>query len=57
MFGRPLVKVIPLDVSDETAQQRIGFLAGKIRVPDDFDSMSSGDIAEPFQGTHASTAP
>lgn len=57
MFGRPLVKVIPLDVSDEAAQQRIGFLAGKIRVPDDFDSMSSGDIAEPFQGTHASTAP
>ncbi len=53
----PRMKVIPLDAPDEPAQQRIGFLAGQIRVPDDFDSMGSGDIAEPFLGTHASTVP
>ena len=55
--GRPLVKVIPLDARDVPAQQRIGFHAGQIRVPDDFDSMGSGDISDSFQGTYVKTAP
>ena len=52
-----MVKVVPFDAPDELAQRRIGFLAGVIEVPDDFDSMGAVDIAESFQGTHAATAP
>jgi prevent-host-death family protein len=55
--GRPMVKVVPFDAPDEPAQRRIGFLAGVIKVPDDFDSMGADDIADSFQGTHGTTAP
>ena len=36
--GKPIVKVIPF-VQQSTIQKRIGFLKGKIEVPDDFDNM------------------
>ncbi len=42
--GKPLVKVAALDVP--SAPQRLGFLAGQIVVPDDFDRM--GEIAVLF---------
>ena len=42
--GKPLVKVCRLDAADETPRQRLGFLAGQIEVPDDFDRMG----ASPF---------
>jgi prevent-host-death family protein len=35
--GKPLVKVTPFDAP--AAPQRLGFLAGEIAVPDDFDRM------------------
>jgi prevent-host-death family protein len=35
--GKPLVKVTALGTPDEPAVRRTGFLAGEIRVPDDFD--------------------
>ncbi len=54
--GRPMVKVVPLDAPEERAQQRIGFLAGLLQVPDDFDSMSSAVIAASFEGAHGATA-
>lgn len=49
--GRPLVKVMALGspASDET--QRLGFMAGRIRVPDDFDQMGAGEIDSLFAGT------
>ena len=53
--GRPMVKVVPFDAPDEPAQRRIGFLAGVIEVPDDFDSMGAHDIANSFQGSHLTT--
>ena len=41
--GKPLVKVTALD-SPKTPQ-RLGFMAGEIMVPDDFDRMGEEEIA------------
>ena len=46
--GRPLVKVVPLDAA--VAPRRIGFMAGEIDVPDDFDTMGAGEIERLFGG-------
>lgn len=46
--GKPLVKVTALDAS--TAPQRLGFLAGEIAVPDDFDTMGDADFATRLEG-------
>lgn len=48
--GRPMVRVVPFDAPDEPAQQRIGFLAAAIEVPDDCDSIGAVDIADSFRG-------
>ncbi len=44
--GRPLVKVAPLDAPK--APQRLGFLAGEIHVPRDFNKMGAEQIAALF---------
>ncbi len=44
--GKPLVRVAALDTPP--AAQRLGFLAGEIAVPDDFDLMGGGEIAALF---------
>lgn len=44
--GKPLVKVVALDAPAEP--QRLGFLAGEISVPDDFDRMGETEIAALF---------
>jgi prevent-host-death family protein len=49
--GKPLVKVVPLDTPDTHQIQRLGFLAGKIAIPDDFDTMGQNDITALFEGT------
>ena len=46
--GKPLVKVVPLDAP--VAPQRIGFMDGEIRVPDDFDRMCEAEIVALFEG-------
>ena len=46
--GRKLVKVVALDAPE--ASRRIGFLAGRISVPDDFDSMGAEEIETLFSG-------
>jgi prevent-host-death family protein len=38
--GKPLVKVVPLGPEEAAGRRRLGFLAGEIAVPDDFDRMS-----------------
>lgn len=43
--GKPMVKVVPLDVE---APMPIGFLEGRIQVPDDFDEMGRAEIAHMF---------
>jgi prevent-host-death family protein len=45
--GTPLVKVTALDVPREP--QRLGFLAGEIDVPEDFDNMGETEIAALFE--------
>jgi prevent-host-death family protein len=47
--GRPLVKVTRLDAP--SGPRRIGFMAGEIVVPDDFDTMGAAEIASMFEGT------
>ncbi|MCP4630852.1 MAG: type II toxin-antitoxin system prevent-host-death family antitoxin [bacterium] len=48
--GKPLVKVIPLTVPEERQKKRLGFMAGQISVPDDFDRMGSAEIEQIFDG-------
>jgi prevent-host-death family protein len=40
--GRPLAKVVPLGASDGDTPQRLGFLAGRVTVPADFNAMPYG---------------
>ena len=44
--GKPMVKVAALDAP--AAPQRLGFLAGEIAVPDDFDRMGQAEILALF---------
>lgn len=46
--GKPLVKVTPLDAPAAGQVQRLGFMAGEIAVPDDFDQMGSAEIEQLF---------
>ena len=39
--GKPLVKVIPLNKPSDMKVRRIGFMAGQITVPDDFDRIAA----------------
>ncbi|WP_177418890.1 type II toxin-antitoxin system Phd/YefM family antitoxin [endosymbiont of Lamellibrachia barhami] len=43
--GKPLVKVMPLSAPEAGQVKRLGFMAGQITVPDDFDQMGSTEIA------------
>ena len=44
--GKPLVKVTALDAPTAGQVRRLGFMAGEITVPDDFDRMGSAEIEE-----------
>ena len=44
--GKPLVKVTALDTP--ASPRRLGFLAGEIAIPDDFDRMGEAEIAALF---------
>jgi antitoxin (DNA-binding transcriptional repressor) of toxin-antitoxin stability system len=46
--GKPLVKVTPLDTPVAGQIKRLGFMAGQIAVPDDFDQMGGGEIERIF---------
>ncbi len=47
--GKPLVKVEALELPDPTPQRRIGFLAGQVETPEDFDRMGQDVIEALFQ--------
>ena len=51
--GKPMVKVIPLGKVETGAASRLGFMAGEIAIPDDFDQMGSEQIAAIFEGKAA----
>ena len=50
--GKPVVKVMAVDAPDAGQSNRLGFLAGQIVVPDDFDRMGESEIQDLF--THES---
>ena len=37
--GKPMVKVVALEAGARKPAQRLGFLAGQIQIPEDFDTM------------------
>jgi len=46
--GKPLVKVMALNAPEPSQVRRLGFLAGQISVPADFDQMGSSEIEQMF---------
>jgi prevent-host-death family protein len=42
--GKPLVKVMALNAPETGQRRRLGFMAGQITVPDDFDRMGDAEI-------------
>lgn len=48
--GKPVVKVTALSVPTGAEVRRLGFMAGQIVVPDDFDRMGGEDIERVFEG-------
>lgn len=49
--GKPIVKVTALDAPSSAEVRRLGFLAGQIAVPEDFDRMGSAEIEALFGGS------
>lgn len=48
--GKPIVKVTALTAPTADKVKRLGFMAGQITVPDDFDQMGSDEIEKLFDG-------
>ena len=48
--GKPLVKVTALEAPTAGQVRRLGFMAGQIVVPDDFDRMGEAEIVQLFGG-------
>ena len=48
--GKPVVKVVALEAPSAGAVRRVGFMAGKISVPKNFDRMGSEEIEALFEG-------
>jgi prevent-host-death family protein len=46
--GKPLVKVVSLGTPEPRQMKRLGFMAGQIAVPDDFDRMGGTAIEQLF---------
>jgi prevent-host-death family protein len=46
--GKPMVKVVPLETPEAGQVRRVGFMAGQIVVPDDFDRMGADEIERLF---------
>lgn len=49
--GKPMVKVTALGAPTGGQIKRLGFLAGQISVPDDFDQMGQEEIEGMFGGS------
>jgi prevent-host-death family protein len=48
--GKPAVQLVPLDATPGPAKSLIGFMKGRIEVPEDFDRMGEAEIADLFEG-------
>ena len=45
-----MVKVVPVGTNDGPHVPRLGFMAGEIQVPDEFDRMCEAEIGRLFEG-------
>jgi prevent-host-death family protein len=48
--GKPMVKVMPLGALEAGQVSRLGFMAGQIQVPEDFDRLGGEEIERMFGG-------
>lgn len=48
--GKPLVRIVSIEVREGAEARRTGFMAGEISVPGDFDRMRSAEIEAMFEG-------
>ena len=48
--GKPLAKVVPLTAPNPGETKRLGFMAGQLSIPDDFDRMGAEEIERLFSG-------
>jgi prevent-host-death family protein len=46
--GSPVARLVPLDAVPGRPRRLVGFLAGRISIPDDFDRMGEAEIAAQF---------
>ena len=51
--GKPMVKVVPLGGVEKGTAGRLGFMAGEMKIPDDFDQMGAREIEGLFAGRGA----
>jgi len=48
--GKPMVKVTPLSQEDVKGTGRLGFMAGELATPDDFDTLGAEEILKMVEG-------
>ena len=46
--GKPIARVVGIDAPEPEHVKRLGFLAGHVSVPDDFDRMGEEEIRSQF---------
>lgn len=46
--GRPVARLVPIDAPQPGKAKRLGFMAGQLRVPDDFDRIGEQEIEALF---------
>ena len=54
--GKPIARVTRFDALEPKPAQRLGFLAGQIEVPQDFDRMGEAEIQAMFGEADASSS-
>lgn len=48
--GKPLVKVVALETIPKKKKSPLGFMKGRLKIPDDFDTMDQEEIIRLFEG-------
>lgn len=48
--GKPMVKVTSLKAHGSSRPKRFGFMAGELKVPEDFNTMGASEIQQIFEG-------
>ncbi|HEY8288157.1 MAG TPA: type II toxin-antitoxin system prevent-host-death family antitoxin [Acetobacteraceae bacterium] len=48
--GKPVAKLMALDATASGPQRRLGFMAGSIIIPENFDTMGRAEIERLFRG-------